>query len=78
MTWPNSTRQSTTKQQRFAAEYMVDLSARQPAIRAGYSARTAEVQGSRPLRNAEVLGFSEKGAGPAAFVDLHREAGDRD
>jgi phage terminase small subunit len=33
---------------------MIDLNAKQAAIRAGYSPRTAEVQGSRLLRNAKV------------------------
>lgn len=34
------------KQQRFVDEYLVDLNATQAAIRAGYSARTAQVQSS--------------------------------
>jgi phage terminase small subunit len=42
------------KLQRFVAEYLIDLNATQAAIRAGYSARTAEQQGHRLLRNAEV------------------------
>jgi len=42
------------KQQRFVAEYLVDLNATQAAIRAGYSARTAEQQGPRLLGNVEV------------------------
>jgi phage terminase small subunit len=42
------------KQNRFIAEYLVDLNATQAAIRAGYSPRTAEQQGSRLLTNAEV------------------------
>lgn len=33
----------TTKQQRFVAEYLVDHNATQAAIRAGYSAKTAQV-----------------------------------
>lgn len=45
----------TDRQQRFAAEYLVDLNATQAAIRAGYSERTAESQGSRLLRNVKVL-----------------------
>lgn len=44
----------TPKQQRFVEEYLVDLNATQAAIRAGYSARTAEQQGSRLLSNAKV------------------------
>lgn len=41
-------------QQRFVAEYMVDLNASAAARRAGYSARTAEQQGPRLLGNAGV------------------------
>lgn len=44
----------TPKQARFVEEYLVDLNATQAAIRAGYSARTAEQQGSRLLRNVQV------------------------
>lgn len=42
------------KQARFVEEYLVDLSATQAAIRAGYSARTAYAQGSRLLSHVEV------------------------
>ncbi|HZW06307.1 MAG TPA: terminase small subunit, partial [Phycisphaerales bacterium] len=45
----------TPKQARFVAEYLKDLNATQAAIRAGYSAATAEQQGSRLLRNAQVF-----------------------
>ena len=44
----------TPKQQRFVQEYLVDLNATQAAIRTGYSAKTAEVQGSRLLSNANI------------------------
>ena len=44
----------TPKQQRFVDEYLVDLNAKQAAIRAGYSPRSAEVTGSRLLSNAKV------------------------
>lgn len=44
----------TPKQQRFVKEYLVDLNATQAAIRAGYSAKTAESAGSRLLRNVKV------------------------
>lgn len=44
----------TEKQQRFVDEYMIDLNATQAAIRAGYSAKTADVQGSRMLGNVKV------------------------
>lgn len=36
----------TAKQQRFADEYLIDLNAKQAAIRAGYSSKSAEQQGS--------------------------------
>lgn len=42
------------KQARFVQEYLIDLNATQAAIRAGYSAKTAEQQGSRLLGNAKV------------------------
>jgi len=44
----------TPKQQRFVEEYLVDLNATQAAIRAGYSERTADQQGSRLLANVKV------------------------
>jgi phage terminase small subunit len=48
------TRPLTAKQQRFVEEYLVDLNATQAAIRAGYSAKTAEQQGARLLVNVKV------------------------
>ena len=47
-------RKMTPRQQRFVDEYLLDLNATQAAIRAGYSARTAEQQGPRLLGNAGV------------------------
>ena len=44
----------TPKQERFVEEYLIDLNATQAAIRAGYSAKTAEAQGSRLLSNVNV------------------------
>lgn len=44
----------TPKQQRFVEEYLVDLNATQAAIRAGYSARTAEKIGSENIRKPEI------------------------
>ena len=44
----------TPKQARFVAEYLVDTNATQAAIRAGYSSKTADVQGPRLLGNAGV------------------------
>lgn len=44
----------TPKQNAFVAEYLKDLNATQAAIRAGYSQKTAHVQGPRLLENVEV------------------------
>jgi uncharacterized Zn-finger protein len=44
----------TPRQQRFVDEYLVDLNATRAAVRAGYSARTAEQQGARLLGNVKV------------------------
>jgi phage terminase small subunit len=41
-------------QKRFCEEYLLDLNGKQAAIRAGYAAKTAEVQASRLLRNVKV------------------------
>lgn len=42
------------KRELFAKEYLVDLNATQAAIRAGYSKKTANVQGARLLTKANV------------------------
>lgn len=44
----------TKRQQRFVNEYLIDLNATQAAIRAGYSTKTADQQGSRLLGNVNV------------------------
>ena len=44
----------TPKQQRFVGEYLVDLNAKQAAIRAGYSAKTAEWIGPQLLGKTHV------------------------
>lgn len=49
----------TPKQRLFAQEYLVDLNAAQAAIRAGYSARTAEQQGPRLLTHQGVASAVE-------------------
>jgi len=54
----------TAKQERFVGEYLIDLNATQAAIRAGYSEKTAEQQGSRLLSNAKVR---------AAIMDAKQE-----
>lgn len=45
----------TAKQRRFVDEYLVDLNATQAAIRAGYSAKTANREGTRLLSNAVIF-----------------------
>ncbi len=49
------------RQNRFVAEYLIDLNAKQAAIRAGYSAKAAEVNGPRLLRNAQVAAAIAQG-----------------
>lgn len=44
----------TPRQQAFVREYLIDLNATQAATRAGYSAKTANEQGSRLLTNVSV------------------------
>ncbi len=44
----------TDRQERFCEEYLVDLNATQAAIRAGYSRKTANQQGSRLLVNVGI------------------------
>jgi phage terminase small subunit len=44
----------TAQQERFCREYIIDLNATQSAIRAGYSDKTADVQGCRLLGNVKV------------------------
>lgn len=44
----------TKKQKLFVDEYLIDLNATQAAIRAGYSAKTAQEQASRLLSNVMV------------------------
>ena len=57
--------QLTARQQRFVEEYLIDLNATQAAIRAGYSARTAEQQGPRLLGNVGVAGAIAAGRAKA-------------
>lgn len=49
------------KRARFVAEYLKDLNATQAAIRAGYSPKTAKVQGYRLLTDAAVAAAVEAG-----------------
>ena len=50
----------TPKQQRFVEEYLIDLNATQAAIRAGYSAKTAEVIGHENLRKPNIQSEIDK------------------
>lgn len=52
----------TPKQQRFVAEYLVDLNATKAAARAGYTAATARQQGSRLLTNVDIANAVADGA----------------
>lgn len=64
----------TDKQQRFVSEYLVDLNATQAAIRAGYSAKTANREGSRLLSKVDVAdAIAAKAADKAAALDLSAE-----
>ncbi len=56
----------TPKQERFVAEYLIDLNATQAAIRAGYSEKTAQQQGSRLLLNVVVQEAISKGQNKTA------------
>lgn len=53
----------TPRQARFVEEYLVDLNATQAAIRAGYSKKTAQEQGSRLLSNVIVAAAIEAAKG---------------
>ena len=44
----------TERQKRFVEEYLIDLNATQAAIRAGFSVKTANEQGSRMLANVSI------------------------
>ena len=65
----------TAKQAAFAREYLIDLNATQAAIRAGYSAKTAQEQSSRLLSNAIVASAVQAGMDKRAEkVELTAEA----
>ncbi|WLF95681.1 terminase small subunit [Brucella intermedia] len=64
----------TPKQERFVAEYLIDLNATQAAIRAGYSEKTATEQGSRLLTNVKVQQAIAKGQNKtAAKLEITKE-----
>ena len=74
----------TPKQRRFVDEYLLDLNATQAAIRAGYSACTANEQGARLLANASIAAAVQSGQNARServritqddvLRGLHREA----
>lgn len=65
----------TPKQQRFVQEYLVDYNATQAAIRAGYSAKTAQVIGAenltKPMVAAEIQRLGQK---TAQKLEISRES----
>lgn len=50
----------TPKQQAFCQQYLVDLNGKKAAVRAGYSARTAEFQASKLLSLVKVQQFLQQ------------------
>ncbi len=50
----------TDKQKRFCEEYLIDLNATQAAIRAGYSPKTANEQGSQLLSKLSIRAHVDK------------------
>ena len=50
----------TRKQERFVAEYLIDLNATQAAIRAGYSAKSARVVGCQNITKTNIAAAIEK------------------
>lgn len=64
----------TPKQQRFVQEYLIDFNATQAAIRAGYSAKTAQVIGAENLTKPMVAAEIQRlGGKTAAKLDISRE-----
>lgn len=62
------------KQQRFVEEYGVDSNATQAAIRAGYSAKTAEQQGHQLLKNTSVAAaIAERASARAEKLEITAE-----
>lgn len=64
----------TPKQERFVAEYLIDLNATQAAIRAGYSEKTAGQVGFENLRKPEIAdAIAAKAGKTAEKLDLSAE-----
>lgn len=67
-------RKLNDKQKLFAAEYLKDQNATQAAIRAGYSQKTAKMQGSRLMTNDAIFKLTEEGkAARMAVVKIDAE-----
>lgn len=61
----------TPKQQRFCEEYLIDLNATQAAIRAGYSARTANRTGHKLLSKTDIAAkITELQAGRSEATEI--------
>lgn len=54
------TRPLTPKQEAFCREYLIDLNGTQAAIRAGYSAKRADMIGYENLRKPEIAAFIQQ------------------
>lgn len=64
----------TEKQKRFCKEYVIDLNATQAAIRAGYSKKTANVQGAQNLSKLNIQAvIQELQSKKAAKLDISQE-----
>jgi len=64
----------TPKQERFVQEYLIDLSATQAAIRAGYSPKTASAVGWENLRKPEIeAAIQEARNKTAEKLEINRE-----
>lgn len=64
----------TPRQERFVQEYLIDLNATQAAIRAGYAAKDADVQGPRLLGNVGVAeAVARAKAERSARIGLHAD-----
>lgn len=72
--WGKLSGKLTLKQRRFVFEYMKDGNATQAAVRAGYSAKTANEQGSRLLAKVSVRQFmAEQRAAAEPKLEMTRD-----
>ena len=61
----------TAKEERFCQEYIIDYNATKAAIRAGYKEKSAAVQGSRLLKNDNVLAYIAERQGQIEATRLY-------